>query len=64
MELVNCFVCSKHKEDYEVWTNKVVIGATYDSVFQEHDVVKKLQRDSVICHMCMKKIQDEVDSSR
>lgn len=41
-----------------------MIGATYDSVFQEHDVVKNLQRDSVICHICMKKIQDEVDSSR
>ncbi|MFQ5497660.1 MAG: hypothetical protein ACE5DU_07240 [Nitrosopumilus sp.] len=61
---MNCFVCSKKKEDFEVWTNKMVIGATYDSVFQEHDVVKNLQRDSVICHMCMKKIQDEVDSSR
>ena len=62
--LLNCFVCSKKKEDFEVWNNKIVIGATYDSVFQNHDVIKNLHRDSVICHACIKKIQDEVDSSR
>ena len=61
---MNCFVCSKKKEDFEVWNNKIVIGATYDSVFQNHDVIKDLRRDSVICHTCIKKIQDEVDLGR
>ncbi len=61
---MNCFVCSKKKEDFEVWTNKIVIGATYDSVFQDHDVIRNMPEKSVICHACMRKIIDEVDVSR
>jgi len=58
---VNCFVCGKKKKDYEVWTNKIVIGATYDSLFQDHDIIRNLSDKSVICHMCIKAIANEVD---
>jgi len=58
---VNCFVCGKKKKDYEVWTNKIVIGATYDSLFQDHDIIRNLSDKSVICHICIKAIANEVD---
>jgi hypothetical protein len=31
--MVNCVVCGKKKEDYEVGWNKNIIGITYDSEF-------------------------------
>lgn len=61
---MNCFVCGKKKEDYQVWTNKVVIGATYDSVFQNHDIIRNLSDNSIICHLCLKSIEEEVDQKR
>jgi len=60
IRLVNCFVCGKKKEDYQVWTNKIVIGATYDSVFQDHDIIRSLPDKSVICHECIKSIEETV----
>ena len=61
---MNCIVCSKKKEDYAVWSNKVVIAATYDSKVQDHDVIRKLSEHDVICHDCMQKILDDVDKTR
>jgi len=61
---VNCFGYGKKKEDHQVWTNKIVIGATYDSVFQDHDVIRNLPDKSVICHGCIKSIEEEVDQKR
>jgi hypothetical protein len=61
---MNCFVCGKKKEDYQVWTNKTVIGATYDSLFQEHDIIRSLSDKSVICHECIKSLVDEVEQKR
>lgn len=66
MKYMNCFVCEKKKEDFEVWTNKLVIGITYDSNFQNNDVISSMSDTSVICHGCIiaiqKKVQDELDS--
>lgn len=61
---MNCFVCGKKKEDYQVWTNKIVIGATYDSAFQDHDTIRNLSDKSVICHECIKSIKEGVDQKR
>ena len=61
---MNCFVCSKKKEDFEVWNNKIVIAATYDSEFQNHEQIRKMDGKSVICHDCMQLIKDKVDESR
>jgi len=61
---MNCFVCAKTKQDYEVWTNKVVIGATYDSEFQNNDIIRNLSDKSVICHDCIKSIKEEVEGKR
>lgn len=61
---IKCLVCSKIKEDFEVWTNKVVIGALYDSEFQNHKVIQRMTSQSVICHDCMNEIQRQVDEKR
>ena len=61
---MNCFVCGKKKEDYEVWTNKIVIGVKYDSIFQDHDIIRNLSNKSIICHQCIKSIEDEVVQHR
>ena len=61
---MNCMVCSKTKTEYDVWTNKIVIGALYDSEFQNHKIVRDMTPQSVICHECMDKIQQEVDEER
>jgi hypothetical protein len=61
---MNCFVCAKKKKDYQVWTNKIVIGATYDSGFQDHDIIRNLSEKSVICHDCIKIIEKEVGKKR
>lgn len=62
--ILNCLVCSKEKKDYEVWTNKTVIGALYDSEFQNHNIICRMTYESVICHDCMEIIQKQVDEKR
>lgn len=61
---MNCFVCGKKKEEYQVWTNKIVIGATYDSEFQNNDIIRNLSEKSVICHPCIKELERIVDEKR
>lgn len=61
---IKCLVCSKVKKDYDIWTNKIVIGALYDSEFQNHEVIQSMPSQSVICHECMNKIQNQVDEKR
>ena len=66
IKCMNCFVCGKEKKDFEVWSNKLVIGITYDSDFQNNDVIDNMSDKSVICHQCIieiqKKVQDDLDS--
>jgi len=57
---MNCFVCGRRKEDHQVWYNKIVIGATYDSEFQNHDIIRNLSGKSIICHECMRIIEMKV----
>ena len=59
---MNCFVCGKEKQDFEVWSNKLVIGITYDSDFQNNDVTSSMSDKSIICHQCMIEIQKKVKS--
>ena len=61
---MKCFGCSKKKEDYDVWTNKIVIGATYDSEFQDNDVIRSMSDKSVICHDCVQTILNKVEENR
>ena len=61
---MKCFVCSKKKEDYDVWTNKIVIGATYDSEFQDNDIIRNMSDKSVICHDCVQTILNKVEEDR
>lgn len=58
--MVNCFVCGKNKEDYEVWWNKLVIGITYDSEFQNNDIVRNMSDKSMICHVCIKTLEGKI----
>jgi hypothetical protein len=60
----NCFVCGKKKEDYEVWWNKLVIGITYDSEFQNNDVIRNMSDKSMMCHTCIKTIEKKVEEKR
>ena len=59
---MNCFVCGKEKQDFEVWSNKLVIGITYDSDFQNNDVISSMSDKSIICHQCIIEIQKKVKS--
>ena len=63
---VNCFVCGKEKQDFEVWSNKLVIGITYDSDFQNNDVISNMSDKDIICHHCIigiqKNVKDDLDS--
>ncbi len=59
---MNCFVCGKEKQDFEVWSNKLVIGITYDSEFQNNDVIASMSDKSVICHQCIIEIQKKIRS--
>ena len=59
---MNCFVCGKEKQDFEVWSNKLVIGITYDSKFQNNDVISSMSDKSVICHQCIIEIQKKISS--
>ncbi len=61
---MNCFVCSKKKKDFEVWHNKIVIAATYDSEFQNDKQIQKMSNKSIICHDCMQSIKNKVDEKR
>jgi hypothetical protein len=60
---VNCIVCSKKKEDYDVWTNKIIIGATYDSKFQDNDIIRSMSDKSVICHDCVQTVLNKVEGN-
>jgi hypothetical protein len=57
---VKCFISGKKKEDHQVWNNKLGIGATYDSEFQNNEVIRNLSEKSVICHNCIKTIEKQV----
>jgi hypothetical protein len=63
---MNCFVCGKEKKDFEVWSNKLVIGITFDSNFQNNDIISNMSDNSIICHQCIIEIQnkmkDDLDS--
>jgi hypothetical protein len=63
---VNCFVCGKEKQDFEVWSNKLVIGITYDSDFQNNDIISNMSDKDIICHHCIigiqKNVKDDLDS--
>jgi hypothetical protein len=63
---MNCFVCGKEKKDFEVWSNKLVIGITFDSNFQNNDIISNMSDTSIICHQCIieiqNKVKDELDS--
>ncbi|QLH02898.1 hypothetical protein C5F47_04715 [Nitrosopumilus cobalaminigenes] len=61
---MNCMICSKRKEDFEVWHNKVVVAATYDSEFQNHEQIRKMDDKSIICHDCILSIKEEVEKNR
>jgi hypothetical protein len=61
---VKCLVCEKKKKDFEVWSNKMIIAATYDSDLQNHENIRKMDTDSVICHDCMQSIINQVNESR
>ena len=61
---MDCFVCSKKKEDFEVWHNKVVIAATYDSEFQNNEYIQNMSDKSIICHDCILTIKNQVDKNR
>lgn len=62
--MINCFACGKKKEDYEVWWNKLVIGITYDSEFQEDDIIRNMSGKSMICHTCIKTIENRIEDKR
>ena len=65
---MNCFVCGKEKQDFEVWSNKLVIGITYDSDFQNNDIVTNMSDKDIICHQCVigiqKNVKDDLDSKK
>jgi len=61
---MNCIVCDKEKNDFEVWHNKIVISATYDSVFQDNKIIRSMTEKSVICHDCISDIEKQVDETR
>ena len=61
---MSCFVCSKKKEEYDVWNNKITISATYDSEFQKNKHIVNMSEKSAICHDCVQKIEKETDLKR
>ena len=60
---MNCFVCGKEKQDFEVWSNKLVIGITYDSDFQNNDIISNMSDKDIICHQCIISIQTYVQNN-
>lgn len=61
---MDCIVCSKKKEDFAVWNNKIIIAATYDSEIQNHEHIRKMDTNSIICHDCMQSIINQVNENR
>ncbi len=61
---MDCTVCSKKKEDFEVWSNKIIIAATYDSEVQNHKSIRKMTETLVICHNCMQSVINKVNEDR
>ena len=61
---MNCLECSKKKEGFEVWNNKIIIADTYDSEFQNNEIICKMTEESVICHNCIQMIKDKVNANR
>jgi hypothetical protein len=59
--MINCFVCGKKKEDYEVWWNKITICITYDSEFQNNEIIRNMSDKSMMCHTCIKMIEKKVE---
>jgi hypothetical protein len=57
---MNCFVCGKEKKDFEVWSNKLVIGITFGSNFQNNDIISNMSDKSIICHQCIVEIQNKM----
>ena len=45
-------------------SNKIVIGATCDSDFQDDAIIRSMDEKSVICHDCVQKILDEITDNR
>jgi hypothetical protein len=43
-----------------VWSNKLVIGITFDSDFQKNDIISNMSDKSIICHQCIIEIQNKV----
>ena len=62
--MINCFVCGKKKKDYEVLWNKIVIGITYDSEFQNNEAIRNMSDKSMMCHGCIKTIEKIVEESK
>ncbi len=60
---MNCIACSKKKGDYDVWTNKIIIGATYDSKFQDNNIIRSMSDKSVICHDCVQTVLNKVEEN-
>lgn len=65
---MNCFICGKEKLDFEVWSNKLIICMTYDSDFQNNDIISSMSNKSIICHQCIiviqNKVKDNLDSKK
>ncbi|HJJ21939.1 MAG: hypothetical protein MT334_02965 [Candidatus Nitrosopumilus limneticus] len=65
---MNCFICGKEKLDFEVWSNKLIICMTYDSDFQNNDIISSMSNESIICHQCIiviqNKVKDNLDSKK
>ena len=62
--MLNCISCSKLKVDYDVWSNKIVIGATFNSDFQDNEIIRIMDEKSVICHDCVQMILDKITENR
>lgn len=59
--MINCFVCGKKKEGYEVWWNKIAICITYDSEFQNNEIIRNMPVKSMMCHACIETIEKKVE---
>ena len=59
--MINCFMCGKKKEDHEVWWNKIVISITYDSEFQNNEIIRNMSDKSMMCHACIETIEKKVE---
>ncbi len=65
---MNCIICGKEKLDFEVWSNKLIICMTYDSDFQNNNIISSMSNESIICHQCIiviqNKVKDNLDSKK